>query len=166
MPPRKTLNTQTIEARNEWLTDDLKRIEEWVRLKARGEHYIAIAKRFGVTPGEVAESVKAYLAAWRQPDKGMQVSLMDHKLEEMEAKIWQLLEVADDPRNVNDAVRTLLKIMERRASLHGLDEKTDVVVNTGPILALANMSKEEILALASRPLLSEAQVIEGSSRVV
>ena len=152
------------ESDSKWLTPEFKQHEEWVRLKAEGWHYTEIARRFNVLPGDVRDVVNEHLSVWAEKERGNILNLETYRLDRIEKMLWAMLE---EDRSVGEKLETakvLLKVREQNAKLHGLNQSGDVIINNGATYNLGNLTPEQIMEIASQPLVRE--IIEGESREI
>lgn len=92
------------------------RDREAVELRARGLSYDEIARTMGCSLSVAHDRVRRGLARWAQPDVDQLFPLEMKRLDELQASAWDAA-IRGDP----EARAFVLRIMERRARLCGLD---------------------------------------------
>lgn len=97
-----------------------------------GLNYRAMAEALGVSLSTVAEDVKIILGRWRREQVGLVDQVMQLELVRLDRAlnaIWEQV-LAGDHR----AITSMLKIMERRAKLLGLDEQPPGAAEEKPMI--------------------------------
>jgi orotate phosphoribosyltransferase-like protein len=111
-------------------------------LRKKGNNYREIAKELGVSPATIVLDVKAVL---NQLAKEQQKEAADYKaleldrLETLQIKMWELAEKGD-----HGAVDRVLRIMERRARLLGLDAPTKTEISGEALKAYINIDMDKV----------------------
>jgi len=111
-----------------------------------GASYRHIAKTLGVSPATIAKDFKAIIKGWQEESRdiiGDWVPVEVHRLDVMVNAIW------DDVRGGDlKAMDRMLRVMERRARLLGLDAPTPIALQnpdgSALIINIVKMDIDEI----------------------
>lgn len=117
---------------------------EIFELRKQGLSQTAIAERVGVTQGAVSRSLKAYLAKLAAETMEDAEEVRSLELERLDAILIPMLQAATSGEET--AVDRVIKIMDRRAKLLGLDAPTKAHV-TADVNVQADYSKLDPLEL-------------------
>lgn len=131
-----------------------------VELRKQGLSYPQIARDMGVTAREAYQLVSSALRDLRNQCRESVAELRDIETARLDAMLHRLLPLAgataDSEVPIFDAIDRVLKIMERKAKLHGLDAPQKKVVEGNLTMGHYSMEKPPESDEESRRFLQDA----------
>ena len=133
-------------------TNDRSRAAEALRLRLSGLSWEACATRLKYrTPSGPRMAVERLLARVEHEGAGQLRAVESRRLDVMQAAVWEKARAGDC-----DAIRTVLRISERRSKLLGLDSPVRVAVEGISEQQFAARAAELLLITGVRPLVAAA----------